>query len=93
MIRSELYQTRIDEYENMETAALMLMTSKEKKLDSWTSGLLKKAAKLLCETTSCCRDTLNELKSTEVELGNERLLRAIFTSGKDDDNDPDDEAD
>ena len=44
MIRSELYQTRIDEYENMETAALMLMTSKEEKLDSWTSGLLKKAA-------------------------------------------------
>ena len=92
MVKSELYQTRVDEYENMEVASLMLAVSKKLGMDSWTAELLMKAAKLLCETTFCCCDILNELKSKEVELGSERLLKAIFER-KDDDNDPNHETD
>ena len=36
---------------------------------------------------------LEALKDEEFALGSERLLRAIFMSGKDDNDDPDDEAD
>ena len=92
-LKSEIYQKKINVRENMDVVSLMTLTAEKFTSDIWTSNLLRRAAKLLCKTTDCWEDTLEALKDTEFAFGSERLLRAIFTSGKDDNDDPNDEAD
>ena len=91
-LKSELYQNKVNVRENMDVVSLMTLTAEKFTSDTWTSNLLRRAAKLLCKTTNCWEDTLEALKDTEFAFGSERLLRAIFER-KDDDDDPDDETD
>ena len=83
----------VSERENMDVAWLMSFAAEKDTVDPWTAKLLKRASVLLRETTGYLHETLEALKDTEFAFGSERLLRAIFTSGKDDNDDPDDEAD
>ena len=92
-LKSELYQKKVNMRENVDVAWLMSFAAEKDTVDPWTAKLLKRASVLLRETTGCWHDTLEALKDEEFALGSERLLRAIFTSGKDDNDDPDDEAD
>jgi len=92
-LKSELYQKKVNMRENVDVAWLMSFAAEKDTVDPWTAKLLKRASVLLRETTGCWHDTLEALKGEEFALGSERLLRAIFMSGKDDNDDPDDEAD
>ncbi|MBR7084461.1 MAG: hypothetical protein IKI37_04730 [Oscillospiraceae bacterium] len=92
-LKSELYQKKVNMRENVDVAWLMSFAAEKDTVDPWTAKLLKRASVLLRETTGCWHDTLEALKDEEFALGSERLLRAIFMSGKDDNDDPDDEAD
>lgn len=67
----------ISEQENIDVAWLMSFAADRDTVDPWTAKRLKRASRLLRETTGCCHAALQELKRMR-NSGDERLLRSIF---------------
>ena len=84
----------ISERENIDVAWLMSFAAEKSTVDPWTAKLLKRASRLLRETTGLCIALLHntEQMHRHSDSAEERLLRAIFEGGNED-NDPNDETD
>ena len=86
-LKSELYQKKVNVRENMDVVSLMTLTAENFTSDTWTSELLRRAARLLCKTTDCWEDTLEALKVEEFAYSSEHLLRVILGSNNEGSND------
>ena len=78
--------------ENMDVAWFMSFAAEKSTVDPWTAKLLKRASRLLRETTGLYMTAMHNPEHGSTHSAEERLLRTIFER-KDDDNDPDDETD
>lgn len=69
----------------MDVASLMALTAEKNTVDQWTAELLKRASRLLRETTECCHAIAHDLEHERRAAGEEQLLKAIFEGGINDD--------
>ena len=91
-MKNKIHIITISERENMDVAWLMAFAAEKDTVDPWTSNLLKRASRLLRETTGFCTTIMHGLEHSRKHPAEERLLKAIFEGGNNND-DLDDETD